>query len=71
MAINSEGPQGATLTDTLKRVCTYCGGSKFYMADQVDTPGVGEELDIMCVQCGYEEGLDLEVDCGAAENYSD
>ena len=71
MALTAEGPEGATLTDALKRQCSYCGGSKFYIADEVDTPGVGEAFNIMCVQCGYEEALDLETDMAAAENYSD
>ena len=71
MGVNVEGPVGVTLTDALKRCCTRCNGSKFYIAAAVDTPGVGEAFNIMCAQCGLEAALDLEDDMGAAENYSD
>jgi len=68
---NVEGPVGALVTDALKRVCTRCNGVKFMINDQVTSPGAGESLAIHCVQCGYEQALDLETDCGALENYSD
>ncbi len=67
---NVEGPVGATLTDALKRVCSSCNGSKFYIANEVDTPGVGELFNILCAQCGHEEALDLKTDMASAENNS-
>lgn len=67
---NVEGPVGANLTDALKRVCSNCNGSKFYVENTTGNAGAGEGLYFLCGQCGFEELITL-ADLGATLNYSE
>ena len=63
-----EGPQGANLTDALKKTCTECGSTAFYVEATTSNAGAGEGLYFLCRNCGLEE-LETFADLGATQNY--
>jgi RNase P subunit RPR2 len=71
MGVNIEGISGVNLTNDLKRCCSNCNSSRFYVEATTSNAGAKgtEGLWFLCSNCGFEELIDFEA-MGATADYS-